>query len=269
LAAVLQHWDIPFAEVKGLLAVNSGTDRPLLVARTDRNGTVLRLPDVDACIRHIRERQYGLFVVDPFIETHEADENSNKEIRAVGALFRDIAHQAECAVLLVHHTGKPPQGSSDGHAGNVNTARGASALVGVARIVQTLFSMSPRDAQRYNVKDEDRRLFVRLDDGKVNPALVSGGPRWYRRSGVVIANGDDVGVLIPEDLGTPQDEDEGADGIHRTILGCLLARVPGPEITLNAAAKLLAWSGDERFADAPIFRSILAFSFACGDDQKP
>ena len=29
---------------------------------------------------------------------------------------------------------------------------------------------------------------------------------------------------------------------------CLLARVPGPEITLNAAAKLLAWSGDERFA---------------------
>ena len=65
---------------------------------------------------------------------------------------------------------------------------------------------------------------------------------------VVIANGDDVGVLIPEDLGSPQDEDEGADGIHQIIVGCLLARVPGPEITLNAAAKLLAWSGDERFA---------------------
>ena len=51
-----------------------------------------------------------------------------------------------------------------------------------------------------------------------------------------------------EELGSPEDEDEGADDIHRTIVGCLLARVPGPEITLNAAAKLLAWSGDERFA---------------------
>jgi hypothetical protein len=248
LAAVLQHWDIAFAEVKGQLAVNSGTDRPLLVARTDRNGTVVRLPDVDACIRHLRERDYGLFVVDPFIETHESDENSNKEIRAVGGLFRDIARQAECAVLLVHHTGKPPQGASDGHAGNVNTARGASALVGVARVVQTLFSMSPKDGERYRVADEDRRLFVRLDDAKVNPALINGEPRWFRRTGVVIANGDEVGVLIPEQLGSSEETDGGADALHRTIIACLLARVSDPEITLNAAARRLAWSGDERFA---------------------
>src|SRR5918996_246477 len=52
LAAVLQHWDIPFAEIRGQLALNSGADRPLLVAKSDRAGNVIRLPDVDACIQH-------------------------------------------------------------------------------------------------------------------------------------------------------------------------------------------------------------------------
>jgi hypothetical protein len=44
LAAVLQHWDIPLDEVKGRLALNSGADRPLLVAKLDRAGTVIRMP---------------------------------------------------------------------------------------------------------------------------------------------------------------------------------------------------------------------------------
>ena len=94
LAAVLQHWDIPFAEVKGRLALNSGADRPLLVARKDAKGNVLRLPDVDACIGHIREHGFGLFVVDPFGETHEADENANDQIKVVAGMFREIAQRA-------------------------------------------------------------------------------------------------------------------------------------------------------------------------------
>ena len=112
---------------------------------------MIRLPDVDACIQHIKAHDIGVFIVDPFVETHEVSENSNEQIKAVAVMFRDIARKGECAVMLVHHTAKPPQGTSDGHAGNMNTARGASALVGVARIVQTLFSMSAKDAERYGV----------------------------------------------------------------------------------------------------------------------
>jgi len=146
LAAVLQHWNIPFAAVRGQLALNSGADRPLMVARADRDGNVIRLPDVDACIEQIRAQGIRVLIVDPFVETHAVEENANEQIKAVAALFREIARKGDCAVLLVHHTAKPPQGSSDGHAGNMNTARGASALVGVARVVQTLFAMSARDA---------------------------------------------------------------------------------------------------------------------------
>jgi hypothetical protein len=149
--------------------------------------------------------------------------------------------------MLVHHTAKPPQGTSDSHAGNLNTARGASALVGVARVVQTLFSMSPRDAEQHGVQSQDRRFFIRLDDAKATLGLITDEARWFRRVGVTIANGDEVGVLVPEEL-NPDELDSDADDLHRTIIATLLARVPDSEITLNAAAKLLAWSSDERFA---------------------
>ncbi len=246
LAAILQHRDIPLDEVRGRLALNSGADRPLMVAKAERSGNVVRLPDVDACIARIREHHIGLLVVDPFVEVHEVSENSNEQIKVVAGLFREIARMGDCAVMLVHHTAKPPQGVSDGHAGNLNTARGASALVGVARIVQTLFSMSPRDAEHYGVPDNERRLYIRLDDAKANLRLIDGEARWFKREGVTIANGDEVGVLVPTTL-ERADEDDDAD-LYRAIVGRLLVLVPDDEITLNAAAVRLAWSDDERFA---------------------
>lgn len=248
LGAVLLHWSIPFAEVRGRVALNSGADRPLLFARADRNGMAIRLPDVDACIARIREHGVGLFVVDPFVETHELDENSNEQIKAVAVMFREVARAANCAVLLVHHTAKPPQGSSDGHAGNMNTARGASALIGVARVVQTLFAMSEKDAERHGVAKEERHRYLRLDDAKANLGLMNPETRWFRKVGVELPNGDEVGVLEPEDLQQSSDEEgSGVSDLHHTIVAVLLARTTETEITVNAAAILLAWSDDERF----------------------
>jgi hypothetical protein len=218
-------------------------------AKADRNGIVIRLPDVDACIEHIRNYDIGLFVVDPFVETHEVNENSNEQIKMVAAMFREVARATNCAVLLVHHTAKPPQGMSDGHAGNMNTARGASALVAVARVVQTLFAMSEKDADRYDIRPEERHLYLRLDDAKANLGLVSPAAKWFRKVGVEIANGDDVGVLVPEDLSPAASEKNkcGASDLYRTIIAVLLARNIEAEITVNAAARMLAWSDDERF----------------------
>ncbi len=248
LGAVLQHNDIPFNEIKGQLAMNSGADRPLLLAKTMSDGTVIRLPDVEACIAHIKKNNIGVFIVDPFIETHECDENSNQEIKRVGQMFRDIARQANCAVLLVHHTAKPPQGSSEGHAGNMNTARGASALIGVARVIETLFGMSKKDAERYGIQENLRHFYVRLDDAKANLSLASPDARWYRRVGVVIANTDEVGVLeyvtLEDSMVRAVAEQED---MHHTVIAALLAQVDGDEITLNKAVMQLAWGGHSAF----------------------
>lgn len=237
LAAVLEFWRIPFAEIRGRVALNSGADRPLLVATRDSAGNVLRRPDVDACIEHVRRHAIGVLVVDPFVETHAADENSNDQMKAVAAMFREIAQKGDCSVLLVHHTAKPPQGSSDGHAGNMNTARGASALPGIARVVQTLFSMSASDAEKLNVSAENRHRYIRLDDAKANLGLISADARWFRREGVTIANGDEVGVLVPEDL---------AD-----IAATMTAQV-APDVLDAVLAEIgRAWDAGDPYSDAP------------------
>jgi hypothetical protein len=248
LAAVLQHHGLTLDDIKDRLAINSGSDRPLLFAKTQTNGGVLRLPDVEACIAHIKANDIKVFIADPFVETHEVEENSNEQIKVVAQMFREIARRTGCAVLLVHHTAKPPQGSSDGHAGNMHTARGASALVGVARVVVTLFGMSNRDAERYSVRDEDRHLYARLDDAKANLSLASPNALWFRRASVTIANGDEVGVLETVELASAPKPDSHEEDERKTVIACLLAQIQEPEISLNAAAKQLAWSGDERFA---------------------
>jgi hypothetical protein len=203
LAAILQNWSIPLHDVSERLAVNSGADRPLLIARADRNGLVMRQPDVARCIATIRKYEIGLFIVDPFVETHEVNENANDQIKVVAGMFRDIAREGNCAVLLVHHTAKPPQGSNGDVAGNMNAARGASALIGVVRVVETLFPMSHSDGEKHGVPEHKRHLFVRLDDAKSNLGLVSPASTWFRRQSVTLANGDELGVLVPEDLGRP------------------------------------------------------------------
>ena len=65
---------------------------------------------------------------------------------------------------------------------------------------------------------------------------------------MTIANGDEVGVLVPEDLEpVAKTGGEEIEDLHRTIIAALLAQVPEDEISLNAAAKRLAWSGHTRF----------------------
>jgi hypothetical protein len=82
----------------------------------------------------------------------------------------------------------------------MNTARGASALVGVARVVQTLFGMSEADAKKMGVTLDDRHQYLRLDDAKANLGLISSQPTWYRKTGVELPNGDEVGILVPHEF---------------------------------------------------------------------
>jgi len=247
LAAVLQHHAMSYESVRGQLAMNSGADRPLLIAKTMADGTVIRLPDVEACIAHIKKNNIIAFIVDPFIETHECDENSNQEIKRVAQMFRDIARQGSCAVFLIHHTAKPPQGSSEGHAGNMNTARGASALIGVSRVIVTLYGMSKKDAEMFGIDEKERHKWARLDDAKANLSLATPDAYWYMRIGVELANNDEVGVLEFVRLQDRLDQlSNQQSDFHRTIIAALLAQVQ-EDMTLNKAATQLAWGGHAAF----------------------
>jgi hypothetical protein len=214
LAAVVQYHDIDFgAELAGRIGLNSGLERPLIIARKMREGRVERLPDADQIADIIKREGVGLLFVDPFVETHQCDENDNVQINAVGAIWREIAKRTNCAIVLVHHTAKPPFAAPDAWVGQQTAARGASSFGGVCRVVVTLSNMSKRDVDELGLDDGERRRWARLDDAKANLSLVGDEAKWFRRESVTIANGDEVGVLAPGDPKPPEigDIDKGVE----------------------------------------------------------
>jgi hypothetical protein len=206
LYATLAEMHIPFDQIRDRVFINSGADHPLLVARYDRHGNVIRLPHVDACIAYIRERGIRVFGADPFVEMHELEENNNVDIRKAAGLFREIAQRADCAVILAHHTNKPPLGKADLHIGNLNSGRGGSSRGGVVRVSRTLFGMTEADAEDLGVADGQRYRYVRCDEAKANLTLNPPGAIWFERVSQTLPNGsglrpgDQVGALRPVDF---------------------------------------------------------------------
>lgn len=171
----------------------------IVIARTDsRSKTVVRTPLVEGLVDVIKARGYGLVVVDPFAETFEGDENSNSEIKWAGVLWREVARRTGCGLLLVHHTKK----YAGGMAGDADASRGGGALIGIARILCTLFTMTEEEATAMNVEADRRLDYVRFDDGKQNYAK-KGLVRWFEKLTLTLGNatafvkGDEVGVLQP------------------------------------------------------------------------
>jgi hypothetical protein len=88
-------------------------------------------------------------------------------------------------------------------AGDVDAARGSGALSNVTRIGTTLFVMTKDEANDFGISQEDRTLYIRLDDAKANYSRVSSIAQWFRMETVQLQNsegdvpGDNVGVPIP------------------------------------------------------------------------
>lgn len=201
LLAIRKQFKIDWRELsiegRPALYLDSGSVRRLVVAARVDGKVSIR--GVDELVTAVIAAGVKLVAIDPFVETHELDENDNVEMAMVARIFADIARRAGCAVVLVHHTRKLPSGSSDSHAGNLDSGRGASSLMGVARFAFTLYGLSQKDAKRWGVAEEERHLFVRLDGAKANLALVTGKPTMLKRLSVDV-NGESVGVLAPVDL---------------------------------------------------------------------
>jgi len=212
LLAVLEAFDVKWSDLevdgKPGIVLGSGVDRRLMFAKRNASGQIVPAPDAKAIEDFIRQEGIVAAIFDPFVEMHEANENDNPEVAVVGAVFRRVAVSAGCAVILAHHTRKPPAASaSDAYAGNMDTARGAGSLNGVARMVATLYTIDGATGKRYGIKEDECRRYIRFDDAKANMSLVSGEPMFFRREGVTIGGfgGEEVGVLRPVELSRVKD----------------------------------------------------------------
>lgn len=189
--AIMQHYGIPEEELfdedvngknqRCLFFMNSGEhDRFRIASKKDGQ---IRPHAVKAAIEHIRQNNIKLWIVDPLISTHPANENDNNEMEAIADMYRVIAQATGCAIILIHHSKKLQEASSDGHEGNMDTLRGASALQGVARIIATLFGMSSKRAKEFGVPDEMRWKYVGLMMAKANMSAATSEIRWFEKIG--------------------------------------------------------------------------------------
>jgi hypothetical protein len=167
--------------------------RSIVVARTTKDKVVTATPLAEAIRKTVEDNGIGVVVVDPFAETFEGDENSNSEVKWAAAIWRNVARETSCSVMLVHHTPKYAKGM----AGDADAARGAGALVNSARIVSTLFTMTDDEATLFAMKPDEAYRYVRFDDAKANLTLMTGKARWFEKVSHELPNGDSVGVLKP------------------------------------------------------------------------
>ena len=210
---------------------NSGLDEKLQLVRVDPNTKeIQRHPDVDAIKAIIKDHGFKLFIIDPLIEFNGATEDG-EGLKAASGIMREIANDCDCAVLFFHHT--PKTSNSDTAAGDANAMRGGGPLIGAARFVSTMFAMSAKDADEYDIPKNERHKYVRFDDAKANMGVLSGEPIWWVKLGVSLDNAegerpaDNIGVLRHVAL---RKEGEG-DSIERTM-----ARANQVETTLDKIA---------------------------------
>lgn len=162
---------------------------PLCTATRTRDGLQLRSPVHEALVTALRERKIDVLIVDPFVSSHEANENDNGEIDKVAKQWCRVAQEANCAVILCHHTSKA--GSAEV---NTMSARGAVAMTAAARIVLVLNPMIADDARRLGVDENERWRLVRVTMDKSNRAPLEKAD-WFRKASVTLGPGDSAGAF--------------------------------------------------------------------------
>ena len=246
ILALTLHYKIDRSELMGWLFLSAPGAAGGKIMGLDKFGRILRGSLADKLEAVIVARGIDVVSVDPFVKSHSVDENSNSAIDDVVQVLTDLATKHNIAIDAPHHTSK---GTAD--PGNASRGRGASSMKDAARLVYTLAPMSTEEAQAFGIKEEDRRLLIRMDTGKINIAPPLRSAKWFRLVGVPIGNatsvypsGDEVQAVEPW---TPPDTWAGlSHHLLNQILTAIDAGLPdgnrytdAPSATERAAWKVV------------------------------
>lgn len=218
---------------------------------TGADGQILRLfesadrmpkdgPNIETVIQLVEDAKIGVVILDPLASLHFAEENDNAALDHVLRGIGRIARATNCAVTITHHTRKAGAGlATDSHAGNLDNARGASAIVYAARFAHTLATMTDALADELGVPRDKRTRYVRLNDAKSNYSAMDPRNRWFERQSVELPNGDEAVALA---LWKPVD-------VFSSVTPAMLAQVQeaiaaSPPMSCRADRRAAKWVGN-------------------------
>jgi hypothetical protein len=193
-------------------------DEILLQLTTSGQYPSINNDQIVSLVEKLRDPEVVMLAVGPLVELHSQPENDSITMRYVMGVLKLIAREGDVAVLVDHHTAKPPVASSQAWVGDQYAGRGSSAFPAAVRRMLTMYAASDEDCADLAVPIAQRKDFVRLDDGKVSYGR-AGGVRWLRWTEVRLSNGDDVGVLAPYDV------KDSVEGAARLLAGVLIAEM--------------------------------------------
>jgi hypothetical protein len=186
-AGALKHHGVHPDELGRRLVITSGRQDRIIMAR-DVQGTTIAMPEArEAVVSAIREHRADVLILDPFISTHQVNENSNPAIEMVTFEWRAIAEETDCAVDFTHHFRKT-NGSTEPSADDI---RGASALLGSVRAARVMAPMPKEEAEAARIDPKDRRRYIYEANAKANMHLATDERRWYFLASVTLDNATD------------------------------------------------------------------------------
>lgn len=192
IMAACIHFNLKPADIDGHLFLDTGREQELVIAIDDKKGVRIQEPVVEAVVETISELGIDVMIVDPFVSTHQVNENDNGAIDKVAKLWAQVADRTNCSIDIVHHLRKV----SDREA-TVEDARGAVSLIGAARSVRVLNRMSEAQASEAGLTHEARFSYFSVVYGKSNLSALLHKADWRKLESVALGNGQ--GLTKPQD----------------------------------------------------------------------
>lgn len=244
LLGVCSVYGLDFDTVRTNVMLLSSAQIKLHVAHVEGRRPVRN----DAVLDHLKAEasrdDVGLIILDPLVKIHKCDESDNVQMDFVMECLTDLAREARVAILALHHTSKINASKQEDKVGNMDIGRGASAIVNASRVAFTLLNASEQDAEDYGLQDDERFMWVRLDDAKMNLALSSNKATWFFKEGVRIPSNDVVGVLRHDAL--EKSREHIKTRVARILIDCMqstgAASLQMPRVCAVIKAEVPQWA---------------------------
>lgn len=194
VAATCQHYGITRGSLGDRLYVQSVRDDPLRIATLVNNRPMIDKRVLRYMEDFINQNHIDVFMIDPLISFHSVTENDNGHMDVViKEGFGSIAGRMNSAGEVFHHPGKPKPGQPDT---TVEDMRGASAVLWAVRSARVLNFITPAEAVKLGLSEDQRRLHIRIANGKANMGPL-GKAKFMKLVVEILINGDAVACASP------------------------------------------------------------------------
>jgi hypothetical protein len=189
LAATCQLYGITEADLGGRLFAQSMRKLNMRLVTMVKNVPTINSDAMTVLLAFVRNNRLDVLIIDPLVSFHRVSENDNVTMDLlIKDVFGSIAEQTSAAVELCHHSGKPKEGRSETA---VEDSRGASAIIWAVRSARVLNFMTPEEAAKLGIAEDQRRLHIRVANGKANMGPL-GKAVWMKLVVEILPNGDEI-----------------------------------------------------------------------------